>query len=185
MHSRFVVYCGPMFSSKTTRLLSELDRFRIRRKDFLCFKPRIDDRYSEGEIVTHSGMKIPAQLVEDGSEILYHIVNYKGEERPIIAVDEAFMIPGVADALITLHQQGFTILISTIDLSASCIPFDEVTKILPYATEIHKCTAVCTECGDNAHYTYRKFDNSDLGEISVGGFDKYEPRCQRHHPHFE
>ena len=113
-----------MFSSKTTRLLSELDRFRIRRKDFLCFKPRIDDRYSEGEIVTHSGMKIPAQLVEDGSEILYHIVNYKGEERPIIAVDEAFMIPGVADALFTLHQQGFTILISTIDLSASCIPFD-------------------------------------------------------------
>ena len=185
MYSKFVVYCGPMFSSKTTRLLSELDRFRIRKKDFLCFKPRIDDRYSGGEIVTHSGMKIPAQLVEEGSEILYHIVNYKGEERPIIAVDEAFMIPGVADALITLHQQGFTILVSTIDLSASCLPFDEVTKILPYATVIHKCTAVCTECGEDASYTYRKFDNTDVGEISVGGFDKYEPRCQMHHPYFD
>jgi thymidine kinase len=94
------------------------------------------------------------------------------------------MIPGCADALITLHQQGFNILVSTIDLSASCIPFDEVTKILPYATDINKCTAVCTECGEDANYTYRKFDNSDVGEISVGGFDKYEPRCQKHHPYF-
>ena len=73
MHSRFVVYCGPMFSSKTTRLLSELDRFRIRRKDFLCFKPRIDDRgyklCTHG--AQHSSAYPPQQSVDQRPVMLF------------------------------------------------------------------------------------------------------------------
>ena len=97
----------------------------------------------------------------------------------MIAVDEAFMIDGVADALIDAYRRGSTVLVSTIELSSSCNVFTEVEKMLPWATEIAKCTAVCVICGDDAQYTHRKVDN--LAEIAVGGAELYEPRCWSHH----
>ena len=54
--------------------------------------------------------------------------------------------------------------------------------MLPWATKIEKCPAVCTICGKDAFYTYRKVDS--LSEIEVGGSELYEPRCWGHHPNF-
>ena len=72
------------------------------------------------------------------------------------------------------------VLVATLDLSAKCRAFDEVTTLLPFATKVEKCPAVCPVCGNDAYYT-AKLSNDDR-EIEVGGKNLYEPRCFRHHP---
>lgn len=174
----FIVYCGPMFSSKTSRLLATLEKYKYQHKKIVVFKPSIDDRYSVGEVVTHGGWKVTAVCVKTGAEILEHLTNLE-EEPQIVAVDEAFMIPGAADALIWLYQYGFTIVVSSLEMSATGKPFHEMEMMFPWATQIEKCSAVCTVCGRDAHYTHKKQVGGE--EIEVGGSELYEPRCYSHH----
>lgn len=182
MHTQIpslTVYCGPMFSGKTTRLLSDLDRFKLQRKDCAAFKPAVDVRYGMGDIVSHSGWKVPAFVVKEGSDML--AVLAAADKLPsVVAVDEAFMIDGVADVLVWLYRSGITVIVSTLDMSYSCKPFREVEKLLPWATRVEKCVAVCVECGQDARYTHKKVV-SDEAEIEVGGGELYEPRCFSHH----
>lgn len=135
-------------------------------------------RYDDTHIITHMGWKYEARVVKDHRDML-KILSDDPENYNVVAVDEQFMIKGSGDALIWLFQRGFTIVVSTLDLSYSATPFEEVQKILPYATRIVKCSSVCVVCGRDAHYTHRKVQNDD--EISVGGSESYEPRCFRHH----
>lgn len=175
----FVIYTGPMFSAKTTSLLSALDRFKYQGKKIAIFKPRLDDRYSDNEIVTHGGWKIPAVCVKVGRDIIEHLA--ETEDNPhVIAVDEAFMIPGVADALVWLYRSGYSVVVSSLDLSAAGKSFDEIEKMLPWATKVEKLSAVCVVCNRDAHYTYKKQTGGD--EIEVGGSELYEPRCLKCHP---
>lgn len=178
----FYVFTGPMMGSKTTRLIALVDRFRYKGMKILAFKPGLDDRYAESEICTHNGAKIPAINVSRGEDIL-RIVTEQDSRPDVIAVDEAFLIDGVADALISLYRTGFTVIISSIEMSASCNVFDEIKEILPWATHIEKCSAVCTDCGSDAFFTARKVE--DLSEIAIGGSDLYEPRCWAHHNHVQ
>ena len=108
--------------------------------------------------MTHSGIEWSAHRVPNGSEIL--------KQMPfctdIVAVDEMFMIEGSADALIELYKSGKTVLISTLQLLHMAEPFEEVQKILPFATSVEVCPAVCF-CGEDAHFTYR-----------IGGGDKLD-----------
>lgn len=173
------VFAGCMFSSKTTKLLLELERYKHQHKRVMVFKPAIDVRYSEGEIVSHSGWKHSSITVKEGADILESLAN--SDEAPdVVAVDEAFMIPGVADVLIWLYKTGITVIVSTLDLSATAKPFNEVEKLLPWATHVEKCAAVCEECGRDAYYTHKKQVTSGE-EIEVGGAELYSPRCFRHH----
>jgi thymidine kinase len=128
-------------------------------------------------IVTHAGGKIGAIAVSNGEEIV-RMVEKQGAD--IIAVDEAFMIEGSADALIKLFRKGLTVYVSSIELSSTLKSFEEIEKMMPYATKIKKCAAVCVSCGDDAHVTHRKISSSS--EISVGGADTYEPLCWHCHP---
>jgi thymidine kinase len=130
----------------------------------------MDDRYSEGEICTHAGLRFPAINVSSGEEILAAARDYD-----VIAVDEAFMIDGVATALVRLFKMGKTIVVSSIQISATGHVFEEIRDILPWATSIHVCPAVCVQTGADAYYTVRKVEN--LAEIEVGGSDMYEPRA--------
>lgn len=175
----FLVYTGPMFSSKTSRLLSTLEKYKYQHKKTIVFKPQIDDRYSNDEVVTHGGWKVSAVCVRTGADILEHLAN-SAESPNVIAVDEAFMIPGAAEALVWLFHRGFTVVVSSLELSYSGKPFSEIEKMLAWATKIEKCTAVCTVCGQDAHYTHKKQTNGE--EIEVGGAELYEPRCSRHFP---
>ena len=175
----FTVFLGPMFGAKTTGLLSMIDRFKYQGKKVATFKPQLDDRYSSEDISTHSGWKIPATCVKTGRDILERLSEL--EENPhVVAVDEAFMIPGVAEVLIWLYRSGYSVVVSTLDLSASGKPFEEVEKMLPWATTIEKRSAVCVVCNRDAYYTYKKQTGGD--EIEVGGAELYEPRCLRCHP---
>lgn len=177
--NEFIVYTGPMFSNKTTSLLSTLERYKYQHRKIVTFKPKIDDRYGTADIVTHSGWKTPATCVSSGGDIIEHIESLK--ERPdVVALDEAFMVPSAAMALILLFRSGFTVVVSSLDMSSTAKPFAEVEKMLPWATQVVKCTAVCVQCGKDARYTHKKVTNDD--EIQVGGADLYEPRCAEHHP---
>lgn len=172
-------YVGPMFSSKTTKLLSALERAKLQHKRIMVFKPTIDDRYNSADVVSHSGWRWEAITVKEGADILEVLA--EAEEPPdLIAVDEAFMIPGVADVLIWLYRTGISVVVSSLDLGYQAKPFKEIERLLPWATHVEKCAAVCTECGRDAYYTHKKQVTSDE-EIQVGGAELYEPRCFRHH----
>ena len=169
----FIVYTGPMFGSKTTRMLSSIERASYQNKRVIAFKPRMDNRYSQGEIVTHTGMSFVAQNVNSGTEIEEAASDYD-----VIAVDEAFMIDGVAESLIRLFKKGKSVIVSSIQLSASGQVFEEIRDILPWATKIEICPAVCPMTGNDAYYTVRKVGSGS--EIEVGGSDLYEPRAWSH-----
>lgn len=173
----FIVFTGPMFSGKTSCLLSVVDRYKIRGADVLCVKPKIDNRYSTGEIVTHAKYAIPALEVSSGKDILRLTKNLKPDA---VAVDEAFMIDGSGEALVNLFMSGVSVFVSSLELSSGLEPFHEISKILPYATKVKKCAAVCTKCGSDAYTTLRKTQSVEL--IEVGGVESYEPVCWVCHP---
>lgn len=176
----FTVFCGPMFSSKTTRLLSVLERFKYQHKRVAVFKPSIDDRYDSTKVVSHGGWSYPSSAIKVGSDILEALVGLD-EEPHVIAVDEAFMIPGIAEVLVWLFRNGISVIVATLDISSTGKPFPEVEKLLIWATHVEKCSAVCTVCGGDASYTHKRLIDSDHAEVHVGGSDMYEPRCFRHH----
>ena len=91
------------------------------------------------------------------------------------------MIDGISSVLISLFRSGVTIIVSSLQLSAGGRVFEEVRDMMPWATKIEVCPAVCTISGYDAYYTHRKFDNME--EITVGGSDLYEPRSWHYHPY--
>jgi thymidine kinase len=177
----FTVYTGAMFSSKTSKLLMELERFKYQHKRISVFKPQIDERYSSTDVVTHGGWSIPAVVVKSGADILENLEKLE-KVAQVVAVDEAFMIPNIAEVLIWLYRNGVNIVVSTLDISATGKPFREVEKMLVWATRVDKCAAVCTVCGKDAFYTHKKLVDEDSGEIQVGGSNIYEARCSTCHP---
>jgi thymidine kinase len=187
MSAELIVFRGPMFSGKTSSLLMSLEKYKYQGKHIFAFKPQADNRYSVSEIVTHMGWKIPAVTIQSGTDLIKSLIERTPEgensSNVVVAVDEMFMISGSAEILLWLFKEGATILVSTLDLSSSCKPFDEVTKLLPYATEIVNFVSVCTVCHSDAHYTWKKQENIDSDSaIQVGGSELYEPRCAKHHP---
>ncbi len=174
----FIIFTGPMFEAKTSRLLATIDRFSYQNRTVLCFKPRIDRRYSKSNITTHNGNSIEAIAVNSGDDII-NIVKERLDHIDVVAVDEAFMIDGSAEALVSLFRLGKTIVVSSLQLSASGNVFEEVRDMMPWATKIDVCPAVCTVSGRDAYYTHKKV--SDLAEITVGGSELYEPRSWEHH----
>lgn len=188
----FTLFVGPMFGGKTTRMLSEVDRHSYRGRKIYAFKPLIDDRYKESDIVSHNGGSLKAQTVEDGSEILeflddWGIYSLSDEDllidAPVIAVDEVFMLEGCGEVLSHLFKCGATIIASSIQLNSDGNPFYELKEIMPYATKIEVCPAVCAVCGADAHYTEKTGGRKDF-EVEVGGSDIYEPRCFNHFSYF-
>ena len=109
---------------------------------------------------------------------MLHII--QSEKPEVVAVDEAFMIDGGADALIEAFRSGVSVYVSSIELSANLKSFSEIERMMPFATRVEKCTAVCVNCGDDAALTHRRVPS--LEEISVGGADTYEPMCWSCHP---
>jgi thymidine kinase len=172
---KFIIYTGPMYSTKTTRLLIRLDRAKYQGFQVIALKPNADNRYAPDEIVTHSGLRFPAVNVQTGEDILK-----LGFQQEVIGVDEAFMIPDSADALINLYRQGKTIVVSSIQMSSSGVPFEEVQKMLPWATHIKVCPSVCSISGEDAFYTVKNGGTDSL--IEVGGKDLYEPRSFHNTP---
>lgn len=173
-NSELKIFTGPMFGGKTTKLLAALERYKYQNKKVKLFKPKIDNRYSSKTVVTHSGQTHDCTLVHNGLDIL----EYAGD-ADVIAVDEVFMIEYAAKALLKLFASGKTILVSSLQLSSEPKPLPEIRDLLPYATQIEICPAVCCECGADAFYTRRKSESQR--QIEVGGSEEYEPLCYEHY----
>lgn len=172
MKHEFIIYTGPMFGGKTSRMLSQLERAKYQKKVIKLFKPRIDTRYSTESVISHNGTRWTSINVDVGNNILEHL-----GKAEVIAVDEAFMIPGIADTLIKLFKEGKNVYVSSLQLSSKGVVFEEVNKMMPWATKIEICPAVC-HCGEDAYYTVPLTENRE--PIGVGGKDNYEPRCKEH-----
>jgi len=165
-----------MFGGKTTRMLAALERYRYQNKSTILFKPKMDNRYSDSKVVTHKGQEHTSVLVRTGAEMFE-----RATEHDVVAVDEMFMIPGSARACFDLYRQGKTILISTLQLSSQptgYTAFEEVKGIMPWATSIEVCPAVCAKCDRDAYYTERLCKEEK--EVLVGGAEAYQPVCYKH-----
>lgn len=174
-----VIYTGPMWGSKTTRLIASMDRLKLQGRKVVAYKPTMDARYSLSQISTHSGASWPAHCVSSGEMLWNHFSAYS-DHIDAVAIDEAFMIDGVSSAALQILRRGTSVMIASLDLSARCKPFEEIERLMPYATRIEKCSAVCPACGADAYYTAKL--TNDEREIEVGGKNLYEPRCFLHHP---
>lgn len=172
MNPEFVLFTGPMFGGKTTKMLASLERAKHQKKTIVLFKPKRDNRYFFEKVSSHNGISWDAQNIVEGENIFAFAKN-----ADIVAVDEAFMIPNCAEALINLFKAGKSIYVSSLQLSSKNKPFDEIVKLFPYTTRVEVCPAVCPICGQDAFYTISKNKTSN---IKVGGAEIYEPRCFTH-----
>lgn len=179
MNPEFRMFVGPMFGSKTTRLITAIERYRLQGKKVVVFKARIDNRYSENKIVTHSGWGIEANSVADAQEMA-KVLNAGAYD--VVAVDEAFMIEGCPKLLTKLYRKGKTVIVATLDLYHNAKPFEETKELLPWASHVEKCPAVCSYegCSNDACFTFKTKDTGMDRE--VGGAELYEARCLSHHP---
>jgi thymidine kinase len=174
----FIIYTGPMWGGKTRNLINAIDRMEFQNRDVLSVKPRLDHRYADESIVAHTGDMQRAISVSRGQEIIE-----KAQGFDVVAVDEAFMVDGAATALVSLFKAGKTILVASLQLSAHGKSFSEIQSMLPWATRIEICPAVCSKCDKDAFYTTAKVEG--LSNIDIGGAEKYEPRCHEHMTFFE
>jgi len=181
MNNEFVIFVGPMFGGKTTKLLSAIDRYKYQGRDIYVFKPTVDERYSKEEIVTHWGAKVPATRITSpiSSCHPYFEPFYHDKSDSVIAVDEAFMLEGIGNVLVALFKKGHTILVSSLQISSDFTPYKEIQDMLPYATRVEVCPAVCSTCGADAYYTKKIGGRSDH-QIEVGGSEMYQPTCLKH-----
>ncbi len=175
MKHEFRMYVGPMFGGKTTRMLSQVERYSYQGLDTLLFKPRMDERYDSNSVVTHTGMKNDAIRVRTGTEINEFVEAYSIGRPTTIAVDEAFMISGCGEALVNLFKSGHTILVSSLQLSSDGSPYPEVQEMFPYATYVAVCPAVDPISKMDAYYT-EKYGGRKDHAIEVGGAEMYRPR---------
>tara|TARA_B100000131_G_C18083357_1_gene599111 strand:- start:971 stop:1504 length:534 start_codon:yes stop_codon:yes gene_type:complete len=172
-----------MFGGKTTSLLSVIERDVIRGLNVLSFKPKVDNRYNERKITTHLGATVDAEVVQTGIDILSHVRNVQesGHKVDSVAIDELFMIPMAGATAVNLFRSGINLYVSSLQLSSNPEPyaFEEMTTILPWATSIDICPAVCVVCGGDAYYTHKKGGDFNAS-VEVGGSELYEPRCFKH-----
>ena len=168
------VICGPMFSGKSEELIRRLRRAMIARKRVEVFKPSIDNRYSEDEIVSHGDLRMKSQVVSDAAQIPGRI-DWRSE---VVGIDEAnFIGPKLVDVAQQLADSGKQVIISGLDTDYLGRPFAPIPDLLALAESITKTLAICVRCGNPAKHTQRLRGSEDL--IVVGAAEMYEARCRR------
>jgi thymidine kinase len=168
------VICGPMFSGKSEELIRRLRRAMIARKRVEVFKPAIDNRYSDDEIVSHGDSRMNSQTVKGAGEIMTRI-DWRSE---VIGIDEAnFMGPELVDTAQRLADSGKQVIIAGLDTDYMGRPFSPMPELLAHAESITKTLAICVRCGNPAKHTQRLRGSDEL--IVVGAADMYEARCRR------
>ena len=168
------VICGPMFSGKSEELIRRLRRAMIARKRVEVFKPTIDNRYSDDEIVSHGDSRMNSQVVAHAGMIM-DVIDWRSE---VIGIDEAnFMGPQLVDIAQRLADSGKQVIIAGLDTDYLGRPFAPVPELLAHAESITKTLAICMRCGNPAKHTQRLRGSDEL--IVVGAADMYEARCRR------
>jgi len=168
------VICGPMFSGKSEELIRRLRRARIARKRVQVFKPALDDRYSQDEIVSHADSRMKSEIVKSAAEILPRL----DWRTQVVGIDEAnFLGSGLVEVATQLADSGKQVLIAGLDTDYMGRPFAPLPDLLCLAESITKTLAICMRCGNPAKHTQRLVEAEDLIVVGAGGM--YEARCRR------
>ena len=167
------VICGSMFSGKSEELIRRLRRAQIAKQRVQIFKPRLDNRFSEDHIVSHSDMKMKSELVVAASEIMTLLIG----DTQVVGIDEAqFFDFELVRVCNRLADMGKRVIVAGLDQDYRAQPFDPMPQLLATAEYITKTLAICVRCGAPANRTQRL--HSNVERVMVGGNGSYEARCR-------
>lgn len=178
------VICGCMFAGKTEELIRRINVLSFAKKKIIIFKPKIDDRYSSTQIVSHAGRSIDCITIDKASEMLNYLK--KEEDVDVIAIDEVqFFDEDVVAICDYLADQGKRVMVAGLDKDFRGEPFGVMPELLTRAEFVTKLTAVCAKCGAPATRTQRLINNEPASFhdpiVLVGATEHYEPRCRHCH----
>ena len=166
------VVCGCMFSGKSEELIRRLRRALIARQKVAIFKPKIDDRFSEDHIVSHSEQRISSMVVDNAGAILESSL-----ESHVVGIDEAqFFSNELIDVCQRLANMGKRVIVAGLDMDYRGEPFEPIPQLLAMAEYITKTQAICVRCGNPGTFTQRT--SKDTGRVVVGATNIYEARCR-------
>jgi len=168
------VITGCMFSGKTEELIRRVRRAMYARQTVVVFKPRIDDRYAEDSVGSHSGQLMRSIQVARASEILKQV-----RDAQVVGIDEAqFIGPELVEVVEKLADEGRRVIVAGLDQDYRGQPFEPIPHLLAVAEYITKNLAICTVCGNPADRSQRLVEGG--GRVVVGAADTYEARCRLH-----
>ncbi len=167
------VICGSMFSGKTEELIRRLKRAKIARQRVEIFKPAIDKRYSEEDIVSHDSNAIHSTPVDNSHSILLMT-----SDVDVVGIDEAqFFDDGIVEVCSELANNGTRVIVAGLDMDFRRIPFGPMPALLSIADDVTKVHAICVECGHIANYSYRLVDSDR--RVLLGERNEYQPLCRK------
>jgi len=166
------VICGPMFSGKTEELIRRLKRALIAKQRIEIFKPVIDRRYHQENVVSHDERSIRSTPVSFSNDILLPAGNCQ-----VIGIDEAqFFDVDIVTVCVTMANKGKRVIVAGLDLDYTAKPFGAIPQLLAVSEYVTKLQSICVICGNLASFTFRK--TNDQQKIKVGATESYEPRCR-------
>lgn len=166
------VIVGSMFSGKTEELIRRLKRAEFARLNVEIFKPKIDTRYSEDEVVSHNETSIRSTPVDSSANILIFANNVD-----VVGIDEAqFFDSGLIEVCNNLANRGIRVIVAGLDMDFLGKPFGPIPGLLASAEYVTKVHAICMKCGDLAHYSHRLVDGEK--QVLLGEKNEYEPLCR-------
>ena len=169
---RIEVVCGSMFSGKTEELIRRLRRAKFAKQRVEIFKPSIDVRYSEEDVVSHDQNHIPSTPIDSSASILLLSSNID-----VVGIDEAqFLDDGLVDVCNELANRGIRVIIAGLDMDFRGVPFGPMPALCAIADDVTKVHAICVKCGSLAYVSHRTVDNDK--RVLLGETQEYEPLCR-------
>ncbi len=167
------VICGSMFSGKTEELIRRLNRAKIARQKVEIFKPAIDVRYDEENVVSHNSVSIKSTPVQAASQILL-----LAHDVDVVGIDEAqFFDNELATVCNLLADDGIRVIVAGLDMDYKGKPFGPIPSLMATAEYVTKVHAICIRCGNLAQYSHRKVQDDKL--VVLGETESYEPLCRK------
>lgn len=169
---RIEVVCGSMFSGKTEELIRRLKRAKIARQRVMIFKPAMDTRFSEVNVVSHDHNSIHSTPVEDSQAIFKAAQGFD-----VIGIDETqFFDDSIVDVCNRLAYSGIRVIVAGLDMDYLGKPFGPMPALCAIADEVTKVHAICVKCGNLAYASHRLVKNNS--QVMLGEKDEYEPLCR-------
>ena len=167
------VVCGSMFSGKTEELIRRLKRARIAKQKVEIFKPAVDTRYDDEDVVSHDQSKVSSIPVQNASQILFY-----SQDIDVVGVDEAqFFGNELVDVCMQLANKGKRVVVAGLDMDYLGKPFGPIPLLMSTAEYVTKVHAICMRCGNLASYSHRTIENDKL--VVLGETESYEPLCRK------
>jgi len=169
---RIEVVCGSMFSGKTEELIRRMKRAKFAKQKVEIFKPAIDTRYSDNDVVSHDQNAIPSTPVETSSSILLLTSDIE-----VVGIDEAqFLDMGLIDVCNQLANRGVRVIVAGLDMDFRGVPFGPMPGLCAIADDVTKVHAICVRCGSLAYLSHRLVHNDK--QVLLGEKMEYEPLCR-------